>query len=224
MYLLPAVIARRQTGWRLSTTMISSNNRRIPFVHIYTCNPLHWCAVLHVSMTWKRIGNLFWASFVLASQVSCQTREDQKLVTEVDLTRVDFSDQDESATLAMGALMEDIDRRLFQLFEKTKTAECRQKIAQHYGYFTKALGLEKPLPFSEIAVFNNTCDDEYPWDFDNLPEGVVSQTSMLRSGRDSRTSWAHIAIWILCSTLGSSKIGLINPLATKVNTSMLVKS
>jgi hypothetical protein len=136
-------------------------------------------------MTRRRIGRLFWAPFVLASQVYCQTRQEQKLATQVDLTRVDFSDQDEAATLAMGPLMEDIDRRLFQLFEKTKTAECRHKIAEHYGYFTKALGLEKPLPFSEMAVFNNTCDDEYPWDFNNLPEGVVSQTSTCHGGREA---------------------------------------
>lgn len=109
----------------------------------------------------------------LVSLVRCETFEDQKVRTRVDFTGVDFSDQDEASTIAMGPLMEDLDRRLFQLFEKTKTPECREKIAEHYGYFVKAIGLEKPLPFSEIEMFNNTCEDEHPWDFNNLPEGVV---------------------------------------------------
>jgi hypothetical protein len=121
---------------------------------------------------------------LLAWQVNCQTRAEQKQATHVDLGGVDFSNQDEAATLAMGPLMEDADRRLFQLFEKTKTAECRSKIAEHYGYFTKAFGLEKPLPFSELAMFNNTCEDEHPWDFNNLPKGVVSQIAIPRGGVD----------------------------------------
>lgn len=111
--------------------------------------------------------------FCMSLVTQCHRREEQKVQTKVDLTSVDFSDQDEAASNAMGPLVEDMDRRLFQLFEKTKTPECRRKIAEHYGYFTKAFGLEKPLPFSEIAKFNNTCDDNEPWDFNNLPEGVV---------------------------------------------------
>lgn len=112
--------------------------------------------------------------------VACDQWEDQKEETTVDLSSVDFLDSDEASANAMGPLVEDMDRRLFQLFEKTKTPECRQKIAEHYGYFTKAFGLEKAMPFSEMEEFNNTCDDEEPWDFNNLPEGVV-RTSDLRS-------------------------------------------
>ncbi len=118
---------------------------------------------------------LFVVPFLLVSLARCDDdREEQKRVTRVDLSNVDFSDRDEASANVMGPLMEDLDRRLFHLFEKTTTAECREKIAQHYGYFTKAFGLEEPLPFSEIDHFNNTCEDEHPWNFNNLPEGVVS--------------------------------------------------
>jgi len=127
----------------------------------------------------RAIGVLLGAIFLLTSQVIGQSRQDQITATRVDLSGVDFTDQDEAATHAMGPLMEDLDRRLFQLFEKTKTKECRAKIAEHYGYFTKAFGLEKPLPFSEMGLFNNTCIDEHPWDFNNLPKGVVSRTDIL---------------------------------------------
>lgn len=121
--------------------------------------------------------NLLVVPFLVASLAKlarCEEFEDQKKETRVDFRSVDFSDRDAAASIVMGPLMEDMDRRLFHLFEKTKTAECREKIAEHYGYFTKAFGLEKPLPFSEIEHFNNTCKDEHPWDFNNLPEGVVS--------------------------------------------------
>lgn len=116
----------------------------------------------------------FFIPCLLASLARCDTRTKQKTQTRVDLSNVDFSDRDTSATMAKDPLTEDMDRRLHRLFEKTKTDECRRKIAEHYGYFTKAFGLEKPLPFSEMEHFNNTCEDEHPWDFNNLPEGVVS--------------------------------------------------
>lgn len=169
----------------------------------------------------KVLGRLVWVPLLLGSQVTSETREQQKKATKVDLRRVDFSDQDEAATHAMGPLMEDLDRRLFQLFEKTETAECREKIAEHYGYFTKAFGLEKPMPFSEMGHFNNTCDDEHPWDFNNLPEGVVSHTSK-----------CHLAVTLkdfldshvrTCSTWVSFKIVPTSRPVTKVNTLTLVR-
>ena len=111
---------------------------------------------------------------LLVSLARCETKAKHKVDTRVDLSQVDFSDPNSSATMAIDPLTGEMERRLHRLFEKTKTAECRRKIAEHYGYFTQAIGLEKPLPFSEMAHFNNTCEDEHPWDFNNLPEGVVS--------------------------------------------------
>jgi hypothetical protein len=162
--------------------------------------------------------------FCLASLARCERHEDQKDQTRVDLTSVDFSDQDEAATIAMGPLMDDLDRRLFQLFEKTKTPECRETIAEHYGYFTKAFGLEKPLPFSEIEMFNNTCEDERPWDFNNLPEGVVRILHhCVVNGRNACPPVRPTLIQInfaafLFSTWESCKIARTNRLETKQST------
>eukprot|EP00536_Pseudo-nitzschia_multiseries_P007627 jgi/Psemu1/296635/fgenesh1_pm.181_\ len=61
--------------------------------------------------------------------------------------------------------------RFVELFEKTKTPECRELIAEHYGYFLKAIATETPLPFASTK-FNSSCNDEQPWDFNNLPKGV----------------------------------------------------
>jgi hypothetical protein len=61
--------------------------------------------------------------------------------------------------------------RLQALFEKTKTPECRALIAEHFGYHVMAIAKEEPLPFVDIR-FENTCVDDRPFDFDNLPKGV----------------------------------------------------
>ena len=74
----------------------------------------------------------------------------------------------------IGTITADMEHRLSNMFEKTETPECRAKIAEHFGYFTESFALERPLPFSEVPDFENTCEDEIVWDFNNLPEGVVS--------------------------------------------------
>lgn len=130
---------------------------------------------------------------LLVSLAKCNTRAKQKTETQVDLSIVDFSDLESSATLVLDPLMDEVDRRLHRLFEKTKTAECRRKIAEHYGYFTKAFGLEKPFPFSEMEHFNNTCEDEHPWDFNNLPEGVHMGIVQNRTYQPPRTASEYIS-------------------------------
>jgi hypothetical protein len=61
--------------------------------------------------------------------------------------------------------------RLEELFHNTKTPECRALIAEHFGYHVMAIAKEEPLPFMDIQ-FENTCEDQRPYDFDNLPKGV----------------------------------------------------
>jgi hypothetical protein len=61
--------------------------------------------------------------------------------------------------------------RLLELFHNTKTPECRALIAEHFGYHVMAIAKEEPLPFMDIQ-FENKCEDQRPYDFDNLPKGV----------------------------------------------------
>eukprot|EP00934_Nitzschia_sp_Nitz4_P000324 Nitzschia sp. Nitz4//scaffold253_size28098//4068//6740//NITZ4_008137-RA/size28098-snap-gene-0.33-mRNA-1//1//CDS//3329544288//324//frame0 len=82
--------------------------------------------------------------------------------------------------------------RLTTLFNKTKTPECRAKIADHYGRFMKALALEQPMPFSEVHKFNNTCEDEVYWDFHNLPEGVHMGVVQNRTYQPPRNETEYI--------------------------------
>lgn len=92
--------------------------------------------------------------------------------TWIDLTHVDLrGDASIAADNAIAALSFDFHNRLFKLFETATSASCRAKIAEHLGYHVKALDIEEPLPFVD-TWFNNTCKDEQPWDFQNLPEGV----------------------------------------------------
>jgi hypothetical protein len=71
--------------------------------------------------------------------------------------------------------------RLQELFEKTKTPECRALIAEHFGYHVMAIAKEEPLPFVDIQ-FENTCEDERPFDFDNLPKGVHMGVRSIKQG------------------------------------------
>jgi hypothetical protein len=94
-------------------------------------------------------------------------------------TRVDYSEvsltgtETEAAAQVMQVLQQQMLQhgRLKELFSYTKTPECRALIAEHFSHYAMALAMEKPLPFVEVE-FSNTCEDEQPWDFNNLPEGV----------------------------------------------------
>jgi hypothetical protein len=92
--------------------------------------------------------------------------------TKVDFAQVDFTGEPgDAAGNTIGPLTTDLQHRISNMYEKASTPECRATIAEHFGYFTKAFALEEPLPFADIQ-FNNTCEDEVKWDFDNLPEGT----------------------------------------------------
>ena len=99
------------------------------------------------------------------------------LRTSVDYRDVDFTtnnnDVGSIAAHVVDAIAEDMLKygRLQTLFEQTKTGECRQLIAEQYGYFIKSVMKELPLPFANIK-YKNTCHDTQYWDFNNLPKGV----------------------------------------------------
>jgi hypothetical protein len=120
-------------------------------------------------------------------------------------TRVDFSHTDltgDASTAAQEALQTLTAHflsqgRLEELFSKTKTPECRAKIAQHLGYHVMALAKEEPLPFVEIE-FTNTCQDEQPWDFDNLPDGVHMGVSNGEVDIDGRISITFLFLMCRC--------------------------
>ena len=95
-------------------------------------------------------------------------------MTTVDFSAFNFSgDASTVAGLVMDKIAEEakLAGRLESLFEDAKTDECRALIAQHFGYFYKAIATETPLPFASTH-FDSSCEDNEPWDFDNLPEGV----------------------------------------------------
>jgi hypothetical protein len=108
---------------------------------------------------------------------SGQEQTDHELIlqdTFVDFSSADLTgDASSAAKNAVDILASHFlsEGRLQELFEKTKTPECRALIAEHFGYHVMAVAKEEPLPFEDIR-FENTCEDERPFDFDNLPEGV----------------------------------------------------
>jgi hypothetical protein len=97
----------------------------------------------------------------------------------LERTLVDFSalslsgDPSIAAREVIQTLSEEIlqQGRLQELFSKATTPECRALIAKHFGYHVMALAKEEPLPFHSTQ-FTSTCEDEQPWDFNNLPSGV----------------------------------------------------
>jgi len=94
--------------------------------------------------------------------------------TTVNFTDVDLSgDPSIAAALVIDTITADMKEtgRFTQLFEKATTPECRALIAEHYGYFMKAIATETPLPFASTK-FDSSCEDEQPWDVNNLPKGI----------------------------------------------------
>lgn len=98
---------------------------------------------------------------------------------QIRKTSIDFSDLDlqgnayTASSSVVDAIAADIKNsgRLQSLFETAITPECRALIAEHYGYFLKAIATETPLPFASTK-FESSCDDEQKWDVNNLPKGI----------------------------------------------------
>jgi hypothetical protein len=75
-----------------------------------------------------------------------------------------------SSQQIMEIMQQSLIERLATIFNKTKTPECRAKIALHLNYFVHAIGTEQPLPFQDSQFINACPDPVYEWD--NLPEGM----------------------------------------------------
>mmetsp|Transcript_57420 Transcript_57420/g.66319 ORF Transcript_57420/g.66319 Transcript_57420/m.66319 type:complete len:778 (+) Transcript_57420:162-2495(+) len=111
-----------------------------------------------------------------ATELHVPLTEHQKYLeqTTVNFTDVDLSgDPSIAAALVIDTITADMKEtgRFTQLFEKATTPECRALIAEHYGYFMKAIATETPLPFASTK-FDSSCEDEQPWDVNNLPKGI----------------------------------------------------
>jgi hypothetical protein len=115
------------------------------------------------------------------------------LNTRVDFTNVDLKgDPEKAAWNAIAELTIDLHDRISTLYEKTATQECRALIAEHFGYFVKAIATEEPLPFTEIN-FNNTCEGDVEYDFDNLPEGIHLGHIQARTYQPPRNETEYIS-------------------------------
>jgi hypothetical protein len=114
--------------------------------------------------------NFQWKCLWLAA--TCLLHAGFVSATKIDFGSVDLSgDPQQAASQAVQALTTDLQGSLSKLFEQAVTHECRALIAEHYGYFTKALAEEVPFPFSDVE-FENTCEEDVEYDWDNLPPGV----------------------------------------------------
>ena len=79
-------------------------------------------------------------------------------------------DASDAASLVMDVIGTKLRERIAGIFAKAQTAECRQKIATHFGYFVNAIGLEESLPFTDIEFPNECGEPVYMWS--DLPEDV----------------------------------------------------
>ena len=115
--------------------------------------------------------------------------------TRVDFSKVDFSgDASTVAGIVVDRIAQETKdaKRLEALFGDAKTDECRALIAEHFGYFLKAIATETPLPFASTK-FDSSCDDKEPWDFNNLPEGVHMGIVQNRTYQPPRNESVYIS-------------------------------
>jgi hypothetical protein len=146
---------------------------------------------------WLAATCLVHAGFVSSSN----DHEDEEYWTDhrhhLETTKVDFSsvdltgDPQKAASQAVQALTTDLQDSLSKLFEKAVTPECRALIAEHYGHFSKALTEEVPFPFSDVH-FDNTCEGDIEYDWDNLPPGVNMGTIQNRTYQPPRDEAEYI--------------------------------
>ena len=108
---------------------------------------------------------------------------------ESEISAIDFSpmmddlanlDAVEASSLVLDKLTESVHDRMTTIFEKATSAQCRAKIATHFGYWINAIGNEKTaFPFVG-ATFENECPEPY-LDFNDLPEDVDFESLMHRT-------------------------------------------
>jgi hypothetical protein len=98
-------------------------------------------------------------------------KELQETLLEFSTTPLSGDDPDQASKAIVQRFIPSLQNRLSEILSRTRTQECRQLVAEHFGHFVQALALEKPLPFAN-AHYNNTCPEPIYDDFENLPEGM----------------------------------------------------
>lgn len=88
----------------------------------------------------------------------------------IDDLKLDEMDAAEAAQQVMARIGIKTQSRLTKLFEKATSLQCRAKIAEHYGYFVNAIGMEKSLPFYDV-IFHNECPSPPAYDFNDSQPG-----------------------------------------------------
>ena len=84
-----------------------------------------------------------------------------------------------------------LEQRLLKLFNKTKTHECRMKIATHLSYHINAIAAEESLPFTDVK-FTNECDEPVYEDWSMLPEGMNIGDIQNRTYQPNRNESTYI--------------------------------
>ena len=101
--------------------------------------------------------------------------EHQKLLakthTELSTIDLDGTPEESANNVITEITTKSLHNRISSLYENAVTPECRALIGEHFGYFINALAQEESLPFANIK-FNNTCENDIEYDFNNLPPGI----------------------------------------------------
>jgi hypothetical protein len=146
----------------------------------------------------------------------------------VDLEPVNLTESvDQLATDILDVITVDLRQRLEGIFAKTKTAECRAKIATHFGQFLKTFGREESPPFVGMQFPNNCGEVVYP-DWRNLPDDVFIGDIQNRTYQPPRNETLykqanelHLLYGILTHDNPNATIRLINVL-NEENTTFIV--
>jgi hypothetical protein len=136
--------------------------------------------------------------FIVCLSTSCQREgnggEEEEInrtqyEIETEKSHVDFShvlnelgehSSSDASDVVIQEMTRSLHKRMSKMFEKATSAECRAKIAEHFGHWIEAIGGEKAaLPFTN-ARFVNQCS-EPPLNFDNLPKnGNLTLESLMK--------------------------------------------
>ncbi len=155
------------------------------------------------------IGIKFLLFFIVCSSTNCQREENGGEKEEINRTQyeietekshVDFShllnelgehSSSDASDVAIKEMTRSLHERISKMFEKATSAECRAKIAQHFGHWIEAIGGEKAaLPFTN-ARFVNQCP-EPPLNFENLPKNLTLESLMNKKYQPPRNEVEYI--------------------------------
>ena len=156
----------------LTSTLIHSTSNKVVYGIVETRierNMSKYRALVKKTLTMAMVASAF---LLVAAQETLHGRINAlKKKVNVDFPDLGSEEPEEAASIALHHMVEaSLQNRLAKLFAKTKTSECRAKIAQHFGYFINAIGMEANLPFSELEFTNECGEPVYMWK--DLPEDM----------------------------------------------------